>query len=281
MKKINLNEVIIQKDSNNNQNDNTNKSDYQIYLYKKDLSDIIFSLNVLITDIKNSQNKEYLISQIEKIIFKLKNFDIPPEIQLNTIPTFKTVDLSDTNENLKVSPFELKLKELGINTNTIYSNYEPIDKNKDMDINKYEGQIINGKKEGKGKYIYKNGSIYEGYFKKDKKEGNGIFYYANGDRYKGLFKEGFYQGKGIFYFHNGDRYEGEFDKNKYSGNGKYFYHNGDIFEGLWKNDKKNGKGVYIYINGDKIVGNYKDGKPVAVHIKYYIDGKVAQIKYSD
>ena len=281
MKKINLNEVIIQKDSNNNQNDNKNKSDYQIYLYKKDLSDIIFSLNVVITDIKNNQNKGYLISQIEKIIFKLKNFDIPPEIQLNTIPTFKTVDLSDKNENLNVSPFELNIKELGIDTKTIYSNYEPIDKNKDMDLNKYEGQIINGKKEGKGKYIYKNGSIYEGYFKNDKKEGNGIFYYANGDRYKGLFKEGFYQGQGIFYFHNGDRYEGEFDKNKYSGKGKYFYHNGDIFEGLWKNDKKNGKGVYIYINGDKIIGNYKDGKPIAVHIKYYIDGKVAQIKYSD
>ena len=281
MKKINLNEVIIQNDSNNNKNDDINKSNYSIYLSKKDLNDIIFSLNVLITDIKNIQNKEYLISQIEKLIFKLKNFDIPPEIQLNTIPTFKTIDIPDMNENINISPFELNLKKLGIDTKTIYSNYEPIDKSKDTNTNKYEGQIINGKKEGKGKYIYKNGAIYEGYFKNDKKEGNGIFYYTNGDRYKGLFKEGFYQGKGIFYFHNGDRYEGEFDKNKYAGKGKYFYHNGDIFEGLWKNDKKNGKGVYIYINGDKIMGNYKDGKPISVHIKYYIDGKVSQIKYSD
>ena len=212
MKKINLNEVIIQKDSNNNQNDNTNKSDYQIYLYKKDLSDIIFSLNVLITDIKNSQNKEYLISQIEKIIFKLKNFDIPPEIQLNTIPTFKTINLYDDNEsNYKqeikdkepnYNKIEFDLKELGIDTKTYCSNADTENSSKNS-MNKYEGQLINGKKEGKGKFIYKNGCIYEGYFKNDKKEGKGIFYYTNGDREMGDYLDGKKVGKHVILYKNG------------------------------------------------------------------------------
>ena len=296
MKKINLKEVVIQKElSENNYNYNEDKkSDYNIYISKKEFNNIIFLLNTIITDINNNQKKSYLTSQIEKIIFKLKNFDIPPEIQLNTIPTFKTEKLFESNEfnsNQEIqekepnyNKMEFDLKELGIDTKTYCSNFVPENTNKNtkyINNNQYEGQIINGKKEGKGKFIYKNGCIYEGYFKNDKKEGNGIFYYANGDRYKGLFKNGFYQGNGIFYFNNGDRYEGEFDKNSYSGNGKYYYHNGDKFEGVWKNDKKNGKGAYIYLNGNKIIGNYKDGKPIGTHIKYSNEGKLTSIKYSD
>ena len=296
MKKINLKEVVIQKElSENNYNyNNDKKSDYNIYISKKELNNIIFLLNTIITDINNNQKKTYLTSQIEKIIFKLKNFDIPPEIQLNTIPTFKTEKLLEDNElnsNQEIqekepnyNKMEFDLKELGIDTKTYCSDFVQENTNKNTKYsnnNQFEGQIINGKKEGKGKFIYKNGCIYEGYFKNDKKEGNGIFYYANGDRYKGLFKDGFYQGNGIFYFNNGDRYEGEFDKNSYSGNGKYYYHNGDKFEGLWKNDKKNGKGAYIYLNGNRIIGNYKDGKPIGTHIKYSNEGKLTQIKYSD
>ena len=290
MKNINLKEVVIQKEESENNYNNDNKTNYNIYISKKDFNNIIFLLNTLITDINNNQKRTYLISQIEKIIFKLKNYDIPPEIQLNTIPTFKTINLYDDNESnykqeiknkeLNYNKIEFDLKELGIDTKTYCSNADTESTNKNS-MNKYEGQLIYGKKEGKGKFIYKNGCIYEGYFKNDKKEGNGIFYYTNGDRYKGLFKDGFYQGNGIFYFNNGDRYEGEFDKNSYSGNGKYYYHNGDVFEGLWKNDKKNGKGIYIYLNGNKIIGNYKDGKPIGTHIKYSNEGKMTQIKYSD
>ena len=273
MKKLNLKEVVVQKElSEKKYNNNDNTSNYNIYIAKKDFNSIIFSLNTLITDINNNQQKTYLISQIETIIFKLKNFDIPPEIQLQTIPTFKTEKILEDNNDYNPN------QEKEENYNKIEANKIEFDL---KELGKYEGQIINGKKEGKGKYIYKNGCIYEGYFKNDKKEGNGIFYYTNGDRYKGIFKDGFYQGNGIFYFNNGDRYEGEFDKNSYSGNGKYFYHNGDKFEGLWKNDKKNGKGVYIYLNGNKIIGNYKDGKPIGTHIKYSNEGKMTQIKYTN
>ena len=98
MKKINLKELVIQKELNEKNNNNDKKSDYNIYISKKELNNIIFLLNTIITDINNNQKKAYLTSQIEKIIFKLKNFDIPPEIQLNTIPTFKTEKLLEDNE---------------------------------------------------------------------------------------------------------------------------------------------------------------------------------------
>ena len=288
MKKVNLKGVIVSKNSEHKTNYTDEKS-YTIYLQKKDLDIILFYLNTLIIDIKNNQDKSYLISQIEKLIFRLKIFDIPPEIQLNNIPTFETVHLdeSDTNKtenNINTNKMgdkfinnllELNLQDIGIDTKT-YCSF-----NQDLDNEKYEGELVNGKKEGKGKFTYKNGCIYEGFFKNNKKEGSGVFYYTNGDRYKGEFKQGYYQGNGVFYFHNGDRYEGGFDKNKYSGIGKYFYHNGDSFEGFWENDKKNGKGTYIYLNGDKVTGNYKNGKPVGNHIKLSMEGKTVKIKYSD
>ena len=259
----------------------SNDKNYDIYIHKIEFDSIIFSLNTLITDIKNNQQKPYLISQIQQIITKLKNLDNPPAIRLNQLPTFKTVDFrnlnNDQEDNIGTPPIISNLNEMGIDVKIYSSNY--ISDNQDNN-NPYEGDMVNGKKEGKGKYKFKNGCIYEGYFKNDKREGNGIFYYANGDRYKGQFKDDNYQGNGIFYYHNGDRYEGEFNKNKYEGNGKYFYHHGDKFEGLWKNDQKNGKGTYIYLNGDKITGNYQNGKPIGIHTKISSDGKVTQIKCS-
>ena len=284
MKNIDLKEVVILEDSTKN---NLNaKDNYDIYLTKRELNSIIFSLNALIVDIQNNQEQSYLKSQIEKIIFKLKNFDILPEIQLRNIPTVLTIKKEgnnaqeeDNNDKFTNELLKLNLEGFNIDTKTYISNDDSESQN--IELDKYEGEIIDGKKEGKGKFTYKNGCVYEGFFKNNKKEGKGIFYYTNGDRYKGQFEKGFYQGDGIFYFHNGDRYEGKFDKNKYSGFGKYFYHNGDTFEGHWENDKKNGKGTYIYLNGNKISGNYKDGKPIGVHVKFYNEGKKTQIRYSD
>ena len=284
MKNIDLKEVVILEDSTKN---NLNaKDNYDIYLTKSELNSIIFSLNALIVDIQNNKEQSYLKSQIEKIIFKLKNFDIPPEIQLRNIPTVLTIKKEgknaqeeDNNDKFTNELLKLNLEGFNIDTKTYISNDDSESQN--IELDKYEGEIIDGKKEGKGKFTYKNGCVYEGFFKNNKKEGKGIFYYTNGDRYKGQFEKGFYQGDGIFYFHNGDRYEGKFDKNKYSGFGKYFYHNGDTFEGHWENDKKNGKGTYIYLNGNKISGNYKDGKPIGVHVKFYNEGKKTQIRYSD
>ena len=284
MKNINLKEVVIQEDSSKN---NLNEKDnYDIYLTKKDLNSIIFSLNTLIVDIQNNQDQSYLKTEIEKIIFKLKIFDIPPELQLKNLPTFLSIKKEDSNiqeednkDKLINALLKLNLKNIEVDTKTYYSNDDSESQN--IELDKYEGDLVNGKKEGKGKYKYKNGCIYEGFFKNNKKDGKGIFYYTNGDRYKGQFEKGFYQGNGIFYFHNVDRYEGEFVKNKYSGLGKYFYHNGDIFEGLWENDKKNGKGTYIYLNGDKISGNYLNGNPIGIHVKFYDEGKQTQIRFSE
>ena len=270
IEKISTQDVVVYQDE-------INKNNYDIKLTRIELNDFIFALNGVITDIKNNQNKKYIIYEIENIINKLKKADVPPKNYFATAPTFSTVDLNGYMNNYDNNTLITDMNNNQIDNEIYATQLIPVPKE---NMEKYEGPTINGKKEGKGVYIYENGCKYEGYFKNDKKEGSGIFYYTNGDRYKGGFQDGSYHGKGIFYFNNGDRYEGEFNKNKYSGKGKYFYHNGDKFEGHWLNDKKNGQGIYTYINGDKIIGNYYEGKPIGTHIKYSTNGKMYQINYS-
>jgi hypothetical protein len=50
--------------------------------------------------------------------------------------------------------------------------------------------LIEGKKDGKGKFFYLNGNTYTGDFKRDVKEGKGKMVYANGSVYDGNWDKG-------------------------------------------------------------------------------------------
>ena len=107
------------------------------------------------------------------------------------------------------------------------------------------GQIIRGKKEGKGIFYYKNGDKYDGNFKDDKKEGKGSFFYnEKGEIYQGNFANDYPNGIGKYFYKNGDRYEGMFKDGKKHGEGILFFGNGGIYKGEFKNDLRHGKGEF-------------------------------------
>ena len=101
--------------------------------------------------------------------------------------------------------------------------------------NVYEGLVVNGKAEGKGKFTWTNGDRYEGDFSNNEMNGKGILTYANGDRYEGEFVNGKCHGAGILVFANGDRYEGQFSDNKMHGSGVFVSANGERKEGTFGN----------------------------------------------
>ena len=54
----------------------------------------------------------------------------------------------------------------------------------------YEGQIRNGKRTGKGKYVYGHGDVYEGEFEEDKMHGFGKYTNADGSVWHdGMWKD--------------------------------------------------------------------------------------------
>ena len=63
------------------------------------------------------------------------------------------------------------------------------------------------KNENKNNIIKKeyNNGRYEGEMKNDKREGKGIMYYDSGDRYEGDWENGKREGKGIYYYNDGSR----------------------------------------------------------------------------
>ncbi|MBO5477770.1 MAG: hypothetical protein J6A15_08475 [Clostridia bacterium] len=125
------------------------------------------------------------------------------------------------------------------------------------DSGKYTGNVVDGKRQGEGKYVWDDGTIYEGTFENNTISGTGKLTSPTGDVYEGEFKLGKKNGKGKYTFNNGDVYEGDFLDDYMSGNGKYIFSSGDIYEGEFSNNKFNGEGTYIK-DGVEYSGTWKN-----------------------
>jgi hypothetical protein len=126
---------------------------------------------------------------------------------------------------------------------------------------RYEGEFVDGKKNGKGKLIDQEGNIYSGQWISEEPV-RGTYRFKNGDRYSGNFKDRMFHGAGTMTYANGDRYTGEFKKDKKSGNGSMVYRSQKkIYIGKWKNNKENGTGrVYYFSDLEK--GKFQNGVKV-------------------
>ena len=95
--------------------------------------------------------------------------------------TKKNLELIINDINKMFKDMDKKFKELKIN-NTINNTELKYDEGR------YLGQVIYGKKKGKGIYYYNDGDKYDGEYKNAEKDGKGIFYYNDGDKYDSEFK---------------------------------------------------------------------------------------------
>lgn len=144
---------------------------------------------------------------------------------------------------------------------------------------KYEGELVNNKRQGVGKMKYFDGSIYEGSWLNDMKEGLGKVKFTDGQIFEGKWKEDFKEGDGKIIFPNnnilfgtwkkdscdkygklvyndGSTYDGEIILDKREGEGKMTWKNRNTYNGYWKNDKKHGKGVLKYVDGGVFSGEF-------------------------
>ena len=131
----------------------------------------------------------------------------------------------------------------------------------DYSGNKYEGEWKNDKQWGKGIMSCSNGDKYDGEWKNGKRHGKGIIIYANGDKYEGSWVDNLIEGKGVLIYSNGDKFNGIWRANQKNGLGVMMSKDGEVFKGVWANDKiYSGKGVIINDDGTRFEGEKKDGK---------------------
>src|SRR5262249_21385844 len=110
----------------------------------------------------------------------------------------------------------------------------------DGKVDRYEGDLVAGRANGRGVATNSNGSRYEGEFRDNKPHGRGVASLANGNRYEGEWRDGKLDGRGTLTMSNGaKRYEGEFRDGKPNGFGTFSGPDG-MFTGTWTN------GCYSY-----------------------------------
>ena len=299
----------------------------------KENSCINFRNKILITNnnennnennIENNNNNNIKISCLDFSPKNKKDYSIDKNLnKLNKVNSDlnKNNDINNSNNHIIYTSYNLKNRKTehlnnsnSINSNII-SNEEDsenfniyVNKIKYFDNGKYEGIMLNNKREIKGVMTYNNGAKYEGQWRNDKKNGKGIFIsshyfdcknkvgmkyegefkddkldgfgkgtYSNGDKYEGEWKNNKQYGKGTVEYMGGSKYEGEWVNGKFEGIGIFYLKNGERFEGRFSDSKYNGYGKYFYINGDYLEGIFKNDRPAGNCLLHKVDGTITQV----
>ncbi|MBW6483385.1 MAG: hypothetical protein K0B10_10010 [Vicingaceae bacterium] len=101
----------------------------------------------------------------------------------------------------------------------------------------YDGEIFEGRIEGKGIMIWADSSSYSGMWKTNMRHGKGTMKWKNGDTYMGKFKND-EMTKGTYLFANGDKYYGNYEEDKFHGKGNIIRKDGTVEKGVWEYGKK-------------------------------------------
>ncbi|TNN08241.1 MORN repeat-containing protein isoform 1 [Schistosoma japonicum] len=149
---------------------------------------------------------------------------------------------------------------------------------------RYDGEWMNSKKWGNGRFSMKDGSIYEGsfidgeicgkgrrfyaiskseytgHFMFGERHGYGLMVYGDGSTYKGDWCHNLQQGNGEYIDANKCKYVGEFFQNKKSGPGCLYSHTFS-YTGYWRNDIYDGSGILKMMHETTYEGEFKNGKP--------------------
>ena len=120
----------------------------------------------------------------------------------------------------------------------------------------YDGEWVNGVRQGIGRMTYANGDIYDGAWLNDMWNGYGEYTWADGRKYYGNYKNDMRDGEGIFSNWDGfvetygwlGSYYGMSVNDEFEGSGKFEFENGDKFEGIFQKNEF-WSGTYTYSDG--------------------------------
>ena len=154
----------------------------------------------------------------------------------------------------------------------------------------YDGDIQNGKANGKGKMSWSDDGhayVYDGEWVNDEINGKGKMSWSDDGRayvYEGMWKNGKKNGIGNMTSWPKDMehshewvedmtiYDGEWVNDEINGKGKYTWPNGDFYEGDWNNGNAHGYGTMKSSNGNLYKGEWNKGKKINGTIQWG-DGK--------
>jgi len=143
-------------------------------------------------------------------------------------------------------------------------------------------------KNGKAKATFPNNDVYDGEYLNGKRNGKGVYTWSKaeenkvrGAKYDGEYKDGKREGGGVMVYPDKSKYIGEWQNNARHGKGTYIYPNGDRYCGQWIEDKKKGAGTYCYAASQtQLTGTY-DNDVCADGTWSYYDGRNFTCKFNE
>ncbi|KAF0699416.1 Aste57867_10024 [Aphanomyces stellatus] len=135
----------------------------------------------------------------------------------------------------------------------------------------YDGEWVDGKRQGRGTFVYADGSRFTGEMVENLFHGFGSLVVADkqhpftgewikGSTYEGYFVHGKKHGKGLIVYGEGGSYDGEFQDNVFSGRGIRCYKNGDRYDGEWRHGEWWGTGEWRGVDGASYTGEFQSGR---------------------
>jgi hypothetical protein len=147
------------------------------------------------------------------------------------------------------------------------------------DGGEYDGELLEGELNGKGRIVWPNGDVYEGEFKQGLFHGQGRYEIAS-NIYTGEFVKGIARGKGSIVYSDGREYEGDVDFGEANGVGILRFENKQ-YTGEFKDNLFHGDGELLQNNGDIYAGRFANGLPNGQGLATFSDGRVYQGQFVD
>lgn len=139
---------------------------------------------------------------------------------------------------------------------------------------KYRGEMLNGKRLGKGINTWENGDKYLGEWEDDRQHGSGWNIWVDGSSYIGGYKGNLKHGLGEYIWDDGTRYVGGWKDNSIDGSGLYKWSDGREYSGEWQNGLMHGLGLFTARDGKKYQGKWLKGKKHGVGYTVHLDGHI-------
>ena len=129
----------------------------------------------------------------------------------------------------------------------------------------YKGEWRMNSLHGKGRGVYRNGTVYEGIYTDNRLTGYGILHYADGGVYEGELKDAQRSGRGKTTFRDGSVYDGDWQNDMRNGYGDmYWTETADAacseYHGYWKDGCLDGKGKLVFRSGMIAEGTFADSQ---------------------
>lgn len=192
---------------------------------------------------------------------------------------YENCNIIENNHSMMIKSLQEKFNDIETNlieaSQKLDSMFVHLKSQKTIEISNgitFQGDFINGKRQGYGKNIWENGDVYEGSWENDMQNGWGRNLWIDNSKYIGCYVNNQKHGIGEYNWDESTSYIGEWKENIIHGTGKYSWGDGRQYLGQWSEGMMSGFGIFTWKDGRRYEGFWSKGKKEGIGMSFMADG---------